>query len=181
MPCTGFFTLKMVSICEQWGLQAPLEAAELYREGSCCWRCLSPTSLMIRGHCPVFPDQQVMGHRWEAAAAMMRMTSHRATPKEESWRRVPTTSDQSRDAPIRLLRINFCYVWPYWPLSFSDVHESLKICFMIKKYRAGLPVRPGGLCRRRLDDTLSVSYQIQSPLGGGSEKNTYKIEGQRAH
>ena len=36
-------------------------AAELYMEGSCCWRCMSPTSLMIRGHCPVFPDQQVMG------------------------------------------------------------------------------------------------------------------------
>ena len=49
-----------VSICEQWGLQAPLGAAELYREGSCCWRCLFPTSLMIRGHFSVFPDQQVM-------------------------------------------------------------------------------------------------------------------------
>ena len=49
---------KEVSICEQWGLRAPLGAAELYREGSCCWRCLFPTSLMIRGHCPVFPDQQ---------------------------------------------------------------------------------------------------------------------------
>ena len=48
----------LMSICEQWGLQAPLGAAELYREGSCCWRCLSPTSLMIRGHFPVFPDQQ---------------------------------------------------------------------------------------------------------------------------
>jgi len=48
-----------VSICEQWGLRAPLGAAELYREGSCCWRCFFPTSLMIRGHCPVFPDQQV--------------------------------------------------------------------------------------------------------------------------
>jgi len=40
-------------------LQVPLGAAELYREGSCCWRCLFPTSLVIRGHCPVFPDQQV--------------------------------------------------------------------------------------------------------------------------
>ena len=50
-----------LSICEQWGLRAPLGAAELYREGPCCWQCLSPTSLMIRGHCPVFPDQQVMG------------------------------------------------------------------------------------------------------------------------
>jgi hypothetical protein len=50
-----------MSICEQRGLLAPLGAAELYREGSCCWRCLSPTSLMIRGHFPVFPDQQVMG------------------------------------------------------------------------------------------------------------------------
>ena len=26
-----------MSICEQWGLRAPLGAAELYREGSCCW------------------------------------------------------------------------------------------------------------------------------------------------
>ena len=52
------FALKL-SICEQWGLRAPLGAAELYREGPCCWRCLFPTSLMIRGHCPVFPDQQV--------------------------------------------------------------------------------------------------------------------------
>jgi len=53
--------LLAVSICEQWGLQAPLGAAELYREGSCSWRCLFPTSLMIRGHCPVSPDQQVIG------------------------------------------------------------------------------------------------------------------------
>ena len=35
--------------------------------------------------------------------------------------------------------------------------------------RARLPVRPGGLRRRRLDGTLSVSYQIQSPSGVGSE------------
>ena len=35
-----------VSICEQWGLRAPLGAAELYREGSCCWRCLFPTYLV---------------------------------------------------------------------------------------------------------------------------------------
>ena len=49
----------LLSICEQWGSRAPLGAAELYMEGSCCWRCLFPTSLMIRGHCPVFPDQQV--------------------------------------------------------------------------------------------------------------------------
>ena len=40
-------------------MRAPLGAAELYREGSCCWRCFALTSLMIRGHCPVFPDQQV--------------------------------------------------------------------------------------------------------------------------
>ena len=52
------FALKL-SICEQWGLRAPLGAAELYREGPCCWRCLFPTSLMIRGHCPVFPDQHL--------------------------------------------------------------------------------------------------------------------------
>ena len=37
------------SRCKQWGLQTPLGAAELHREGSCCWRCLFPTSLMIRG------------------------------------------------------------------------------------------------------------------------------------
>ena len=36
-----------VSIREQWGLQAPLGAAELYREGSYCWRCLSPTSRWV--------------------------------------------------------------------------------------------------------------------------------------
>ena len=54
-----FVYLCVAFLCVQWGLQAPLGAAELYREGSCCWRCLFPTSLMIRGHFPVFPDQQV--------------------------------------------------------------------------------------------------------------------------
>ena len=34
--------------------------------------------------------------------------------------------------------------------------------------RARLPVRPGGLCRRRLDGTLSVT-KSSTPLGGGSE------------
>jgi len=33
--------------------------------------------------------------------------------------------------------------------------------------RARLPVRPGGLCRRRLDGILPASYETQSPLGGG--------------
>jgi len=33
-----------------------------------------------------------------------------------------------------------------------------------------LPVRPGGLCRRRLDGILSASDQIQSPLEGGLRK-----------
>ena len=61
------FALKL-SICEQWGLRAPLGAAELYREGPCCWRCLFPTSLMIRGHCPVFPDQQSTHHRQPSTA-----------------------------------------------------------------------------------------------------------------
>jgi len=32
--------------------------------------------------------------------------------------------------------------------------------FSFRKY----PVRPGVLCRRRLDGILSASYQIQSPL-----------------
>ena len=52
---TGVFLgccAPLMSICGQWCLQAPLGAAELYsyRKGSCCWRCLFPTSLMIRGH-----------------------------------------------------------------------------------------------------------------------------------
>ena len=55
--------VPLMSICEQWGLQAPLGAAELYREGSCSWRCLFPTSLMVRGHCPVFPDQHWEDYR----------------------------------------------------------------------------------------------------------------------
>jgi len=38
--------------------------------------------------------------------------------------------------------------------------------------RARLSVRPGGLCRRRLDGTLLVSNQIQSPLGGGLREMT---------
>ena len=41
---------KEVSICEQWGLRAPLGAAELYREGSCCWRCLFPTTTTLMIH-----------------------------------------------------------------------------------------------------------------------------------
>ena len=36
--------------------------------------------------------------------------------------------------------------------------------------RARLPVWPGGLSRRRLDGTLSVSYENQFPLGGGAQK-----------
>jgi len=59
---TCYITTHILPICEQWGLQAPLGAAELYREGACCWRCLFPTSLMIRGHFQVFPDQQVWAH-----------------------------------------------------------------------------------------------------------------------
>ena len=47
---------------EQWGLQSPLGAAELYKEGSCCWRCFALTTLAILGHFPVSPDQhQVSG------------------------------------------------------------------------------------------------------------------------
>jgi len=46
-------------MCEQGGSWSPLGAAELYMEGSCCWRCVALTSLMILGHFPVSPDQQV--------------------------------------------------------------------------------------------------------------------------
>jgi len=48
----------MMLMWEQWGLLSPLGAAELYREGSCCWRCFALTSLAILGHFPVSPDQQ---------------------------------------------------------------------------------------------------------------------------
>ena len=51
----------MMFMCEQGGSWSPLGAAELYVEGSCCWRCVALTSLMILGHFPVSPDQQVMG------------------------------------------------------------------------------------------------------------------------
>jgi len=60
--CIGVMYAACFSICEQWVLQAPLGAAELYREGSCCWRCLSPTSLMIRGHCPVLLPELYSSH-----------------------------------------------------------------------------------------------------------------------
>ena len=47
-------------MCEQGGSWSPLGAAELYMEGSCCWRCvaLTLTSLMILGHFPLFSHQQ---------------------------------------------------------------------------------------------------------------------------
>jgi len=35
--------------------------------------------------------------------------------------------------------------------------------------RAWLPIRPGGLSRRKLDGALPVSYEIQSSLGGLGE------------
>jgi len=41
--------------------------------------------------------------------------------------------------------------------------DSMAPCLLV-------PVRPGRLCRRRLDGTLSVSYYIQSPLGEGLRK-----------
>jgi len=48
-----------MSIREQWGLQAPLGAAELYWEGSCYELGFLLTSLAILGQFPVLPDQQV--------------------------------------------------------------------------------------------------------------------------
>ena len=68
-PITFDFTFHLRNqpscSCEnRGGLWSPLGAAELYMVGSCCWRCVALTSLMMRGHCPdcpVFPDQQVMG------------------------------------------------------------------------------------------------------------------------
>ena len=53
--CSGAVVVT-VPMCEQWALLAPLGAAELYRDGSCCGRCLFLTPLMIRGHFPVSLD-----------------------------------------------------------------------------------------------------------------------------
>ena len=42
-------------------------------------------------------------------------------------------------------------------------------------------LRPGGLYKRRLDGTLSVSYQIQSPLGGGLRNKMETVNGTEAN
>jgi len=61
-------------MCEQWGLQAPLGAAELYRGGgSCCGRYIFLTSFMIRGYFPVFQDQQVWARSHTPYGGALRM------------------------------------------------------------------------------------------------------------
>ena len=56
-----FITIWKSWFSYEFPLLWALGAAELYREGSCCWRCFALTSLAILGHFPVSPDQQVMG------------------------------------------------------------------------------------------------------------------------
>ena len=65
---------------------------------------------------------------------------------------------------------------PHWTKANTPCSQRLRRRDRLRKLyepRTSLPVRPGGLCRRRLDGTLSVSYYIQSPLGGGL-RNTYR-------
>jgi len=52
-----------MSICEHWGSQAPLGAAKLYREGSCCCRLrLLILLLRSRSHClPLYSHRPGLG------------------------------------------------------------------------------------------------------------------------
>jgi len=46
-------------------------------------------------------------------------------------------------------------VGPFVQASFKSLSKKFQL---YNEPRARLPVRPGGLCKRRLDGTLSVSY-----------------------
>ena len=59
--CSEDYALHLFATVLHWGVSLYFDLDFVDLEGSCCWRCLFPTSLMIRGHCPVLLDQPIRG------------------------------------------------------------------------------------------------------------------------
>jgi len=118
----------MMFMCEQGGSWSPLGAAELYREGSCCWRCVALTTLMILGHFPVSPDQQTVVvstlrpmnriNEFNDRAIELRTKKHR----QKFWMRLYIR---------KLFDVNACVVDQPW-----SIIEALVLCALLEVEKA---------------------------------------------
>ena len=133
----------------------------------------SPVHSTVRNHIPSCTEVLKISKRARVESKISR-SYH---PERRNWLYRITAA--ARGAPRHDQRRAVCGVYDESSSKYVNTYpacvriHALPVYYCTKK---SLPVRPRGLCSRRLDGTLSVSNLIQSPLGGAQKKITSTVK-----